>query len=81
MKYVIKNCPLYEQYDSFNLKKCKDSSSCNGIHIDFCKDINDCLLKQIVEKCKEVTESLYVCNDMYRFADNILDLLEIEECE
>ena len=69
MKYIIKNCPLYEQYDCFNIGKCKNSSCCNGIHIDFCKDIENCLLKQIVERANDC------------LAPEILELLEITESE
>lgn len=92
-KYIVKNCPLYEQYDCFNLGKCKNSSCCNGIHIDFCKDISNCLLKQIVDKCKNVEcdcliekrkcgamDNMPICCDLWRSKD-ILSLLEIKECE
>ena len=76
MKYIVKNCPLYEQYDYFNIGRCKNSNSCNGIHTDFCKDISNCLLKQIVEKCKSISAE---CFDQWCFANYILESLEIEE--
>lgn len=83
LKQIIKNCPLYEQYDYFNIGKCKNGSSCNGIYKDFCKDINNCLLKQIFKKCKEFqqpiykgeTKNIYIKNIL---AVEILNLLEIE---
>lgn len=71
-KYIIKNCPLFAQYDCFNLGKCKNGSSCNGIYRDLCQDIPDCLLKQIVERVNTFRSS---------YADTILELLEIEESE
>lgn len=69
-KYIVKNCPLYEQYDCFNIGRCKNSNSCNGIHAGFCKDIPNCLLKQIVELCKSTC----------RYGQ-ILNLLESEEVD
>ena len=83
-KYIIKNCPCFTiNGEAFNSCKCKDSSSINGIHQEFCKDILDCLLKRIVELCKENYTSDDNVFDISKkiFALRILDLLEIEEVE
>ena len=66
MKYIIKNCDLF---NNFSEECLKDNGLC-----EFC---TDCVLKQIVEKCKDMTtDSAYYA---YDFAKEILDLLQIEE--
>ena len=42
-----------------------------------CADCTDCLLKQIVERCKARSEKFF----SFLFAQEILNLLEIEEVE
>ena len=69
-KYIIRNCPAL----SFSL----------GFYCDEyqkkCQDCTDCLLKQIVEKCKgELGRVRTIGKDI--LADEILQLFEIEECE
>lgn len=55
-----------------------------------CQDCTDCLLKQTVELCRSVDcpcehkgVACWECSEdvAKRFADNILQLFEIEECE
>ena len=71
-KYVIKNCPNYiPHFSYFDACKCEKSGRINGNYIENCKDISDCLLKQIVERASKFRSA---------YADEILDLLEIEEC-
>lgn len=77
-KYVIKNCGC--------------NPACDECYIR-CKDITDCLLKQIVEKCKDAQDECsckirnyvkcFECTSGGRAAlgKEILELLEIEECE
>ena len=69
MKYIIKNC------NCFILGAC---CSPNADRV-YCKDITDCLLKRIVELCKDMAsdEDSYA----YDFAKEILQLLEIEEVD
>lgn len=74
-KYAIKNCPLYERYNCFNIGKCKNGNSYNGMCVDLCQDITDCLLKQIVEKCQERYVGYL---EDGRVKDEILKLIEIE---
>lgn len=46
-KYIIKNCPTTKGTNGF----CGDDRK-----ELFCEEVSDCLLKQIVEKCKAKTE-------------------------
>lgn len=82
MKYIIKKCPaLYR------------SGVCNDKCLTLCEENTDCLLKQIVEKCKLVAFADHCsncdgcgyfdgCGDYecgtYQ-ANEILQMLEIEE--
>ena len=63
MKYIIKNCP------AINDRLCKLEKG-----LTHCVDVSNCILKQIVEKCKE-----NYANENHGLADEILSLLEIEE--
>lgn len=78
-KYVIKNYP--------NLLFKKGVPACGltwkltspNEYFDnyiYCKDVTDCLLKQIVDECKRVDCD---CFDQWCFANLILEKLEIEE--
>lgn len=71
MKYMIKNCPCYNKDYS-----CQSKDNITG---KYCKDCTDCLLKQIVEKCKDMAsdEDFYA----YDFSKEILQLLDIEKCK
>ena len=66
-KYIIKNCPATKGTNGF----CADERT-----EVFCEDVTDCLLKQIVEKCYDY--KLYSSQDL---AEEILSMLEIQECE
>ena len=83
-KYVIKNCEL----------TC--NGECPNSKTGYCKDCTDCKLKQIVELCKErsnkcercmsfedyqPTDCLSCGNDDVILANDILQLLDIEEVE
>ena len=87
MKYIIKNCPCYNKDYSCQSK--------NNIIGKYCKDIADCLLKRIVEKCKyqsaEFDDKIKNGNyhDKYKFfksgrsdaGKEVLQLLEIEQVD
>ena len=68
-KYIVKNCPAYSDY-------------CEEIKSYECQDCTDCLIKQVIEKCKN---NLDYHNDKEfvsgrtNMAGNILALFEIEE--
>lgn len=85
-KYTIKNCDCY----GFG-----DACLSNNANRLYCKDITDCLLKQIADKCNKAThDDLIPSCDVFKTADDvsqlygranlaneILQLLKIEECE
>ena len=85
MRYIIKNCPNFiAEYSYFDACKCKKSNTKNGVHQQYCKDIPDCLLKQIAEKCKIYKDmDANTTNDYARreVALKILEMLDIKECE
>lgn len=74
-KYIINNCPAL----SFSL-----SFYCDE-HQKKCQDCTDCIMKQIVELCKENLNSLENYIDVRSFEcvmlQNILKLLDIQEIE
>ena len=82
-KYIIKNCPcLYRGYRS--------DYECDSKG-ELCEEVTNCLLKQIVGKCldamKRFDNNEFYEDDLDFFmgkhcgAEEILDLLEIQECE
>ena len=84
MKYIIKNCDIGFKDLEDNLicpYGCKRTGFTN-----YCKEVTDCLLKQIVEKCKNAQKTQWVNNkkkpyspSKAAFARDILKGLEIEE--
>lgn len=84
MSYVIRNCPAKD----FGYKTCSNSDKP-------CKDIPNCLLKQIVELCKKARNErdlaflkikftgaeIAKLYGKVDFAKEILELLEIEEVD
>lgn len=72
--YIIKNCEQIHSSDNFCWSK-------NVL----CQDCTDCVLKQIVELCKENLNSLEAYVDVRSFEcamlQNILQLLDIQEVE
>lgn len=82
-KYIIKNCPCYVQYEN-SLHLC-----CDGQGDGECQDCTDCVIKQIVELCKNKNYfvkrfpnaqfSSGVQNSELAF--DILQLLDIQEVE
>ena len=71
-KYIIKNCPAL-----------LISGICNGRNVKglACKNNTNCLLKQIVEKCRDVSGYSDFAFGQRDKADEILSILEIEECK
>lgn len=83
-KYIVKNCPAF----------CKKNFyfTCENLDVGeiCCSDCTDCLIKQVIEKCMIIEcpcelESLDCPECSIRgqktFADTILQLFEIEECD
>lgn len=87
MNDIIRNCPAIYEYGK--------GLCCNDLKFDehtLCQDCTDCLLKQIVEKCKKeirVYRDTLLPNDgtntlhfgRQSFAYDILKLLDIQEVE
>ena len=84
-KYIVKNCPcIYTgwstKYECFYYNK-------------HCKDCTDCLIKQVIEMCREHVDSLCPCPDEGKsciectiaeeeyIACQLMQLFVIEECE
>lgn len=71
-RYIIKNCEQIHSSDNF----------CWSKNI-LCQDCTDCVMKQIVELCRENLNSLETYVDVRSFEcvalQNILKLLDIQE--
>ena len=70
MKYIVKNCPTFNDNKGFYY-------SCKNLNVEpiDCQDCTDCLIKQVIEKCRDLPFSACACGD------EILQLFEIEEYE
>lgn len=73
-KYIIKNCPACRDYDVFG----RDSEGCCYREMKYCKDVKDCIMKQIVRMCEKWIQIDWVSRVR---AYEILSMLEIKECE
>lgn len=93
-KYIITNCPAYQKeliimdFKTGETKTTDKNYCINPFCSNTCQDCTDCLLKQIVQKCKGVQEkfydavhSRYLSPSKAKFTREILDLLQIEEVE
>lgn len=85
--YIVKNCPACHPYDVFG----RDNEGCCYLEMKYCKEVTNCLMKQIAEKCLDAIKT-YDNNQFYEDdldffmgkhcgAEEILDLLEIQEGE
>lgn len=79
-KYIVKNCPnLAESYYAdghISKNECR-----LDIYDKQCSDCTDCLIKQVVEKCKkEISDKENWCHRR-ALAKEILQLFTIEEVE
>ena len=83
-KYIIRNCPICEHCDWDNgYGELEEGYICKRITIDSfeCKDIEKCLLKRIVEKCKLFQNNYLVNDGVQLLTTNILNSLDIQEVE
>lgn len=76
MKYIVKNCGC--------------NPSCDECY-NRCVDISDCLIKQVIDKCREETKLIRIYEDRDKgtaiaeyslskdFAQAILNIFDIEE--
>lgn len=87
-KIIIRNCPNITFIDFW--REDKQSSYCKLKHCS-CENYTDCVMKKIVEKCREAQEIMdkeqYYEDDFDTFngesimAERVMDILDIEECE
>ena len=84
-KYIVKNCPAYDKDEKLGY-------TCTTLSVDVaeCENCTDCLIKQVVDDCKESIE--YYENEGWKLdnmlehsgkanmAFRLLQLFEIEEC-
>lgn len=86
MKYLIENCPAFDDQ-----ARCTAGHIITGNYLKECECFSNCLLKQIVELCKkqkkwesekmESGQIIEIYNGAYDFAQEVLNLLEIQEVE
>jgi hypothetical protein len=88
-KMIIQNCPAF--LDDIQLLEFS-KGTCNSLqnHRAYCQNCTDCVLKQIVELCKNIDcpceyqgADCWECSRIgaKTFADKILKLLDIQEVE
>jgi hypothetical protein len=70
MPYVIRNCPARYL-----------SGVCADRPLTFCEEYDNCPIKQIVELCKQYKEDYNTTNEGWLLANNITNLLYIQEVE
>jgi hypothetical protein len=72
MSYIVKNCPAI-----LRMTKICDAYETTRDLPQLCKDCADCIIKQVIEKCKDMAsdKDFYA----YDFANEILQLFDIEE--
>ena len=70
-KYIIKNCPYYSEDETLDGYE----------NMADCQNITNCLLKQIVEKCKLFQNNYLVNDGVQLLTTNILNNLDIQEVE
>ena len=79
-KYIVRNCPAYQkELVTMDFKTGEtiitDKNYCiNPFLPNACQDRTDCVMKKIVALCNAYDFSMGL-------SEEILDLLEIEECE
>jgi hypothetical protein len=67
-KYIVKNCPAI-----LRMTKVCDAYETTRDLPQLCKNCTDCVIKQVIEKCKEHPLKDCACGD------DILQLFDIEE--
>ena len=73
-KYIIKNCPAFDN-------KYNECHSKIEPHKLYCQDCTDCVIKQIVELCEQYKKDYNTTNGVWLLANNIINLLNIQEVE
>lgn len=73
-KYIIKNCPNYDDY--FN-----PNETCRKKYSQYCQDCTDCVLKQIYKLCRDDYTQFGDKELRYDTLEEIIKLLDIQDGE
>lgn len=73
-KYIIRNCPAY----CYLGKECHNEESQYGVS---CCEVTNCVMKRIVELCEQYKKDYNTTNGVWLLANNITNLLDIQEVE
>jgi hypothetical protein len=88
MSYIVKNCSAI-----LRMTKICDAYETTRDLPQFCKDCTDCIIKRVIDKCKEETKLIRIYEDKDKgtaiaeyslnkdFAQEILAEFDIEEVE
>ena len=79
-KYIVKNCPAYRA--GMNLPHyCKAVGCCINTYVDGmdCTTVTSCLIKRVIQVCNEYSDKWEDCDFSNGLADEIFQLLDIEE--
>lgn len=76
MSYIVKNCPAI-----LRMTKICDAYETTRDLPQFCQDCTDCVIKQVIEKCKEYMTVLEMHKHNTKDCgfDKILQLFDIED--
>lgn len=59
--YIVRNCPALNHLSELSLIANDNSLKKCYMQPNFCKDITDCVIKRIVENCKETDKYYSFC--------------------
>lgn len=76
-RYIVKNCPSCKEYNVFGV----DTDWCCYDKHDYCKNITDCVIKQVIEKCKKHADESIYCGhcSIENLGYSLLNMFDIEE--
>ncbi|MBR2526527.1 hypothetical protein IKE67_08705 [bacterium] len=86
-KYIVKNCPCIKQVDIEVYRELEEHFICKDtLELKDCENIETCLIKQVISKCKNIKNLLNGFDNDYNLgrittAQGILELFEIDEGE
>ena len=69
-KIIIRNCPMYFHGNCYG-----HTGNCD------CSDCTSCVMKKIVELCEQYKKDYNTTNGVWLLANNITNLLDIQEVE
>lgn len=74
-KYMVKNCPAYITF--YPDTGAEPFTACNAeLPFKRCQDCTDCVIKQVIEKCKTIIEKDYKEEDRHLFSEDDLKILD-----